>query len=110
MIQDATGKFSSRSPLPDRNSLAEVIEGWSTIVWTGKGFFARASPCRRCRRGPHIGEYGRKTNPVSRWLPFADQVRKGGPKGRLFVGQAELTGYGSSGPGRRPERSWPGSP
>src|SRR3954447_16819973 len=38
MIQDATGKFSSRSPLPDRNSLAEVIEGWSTIVWTGRAF------------------------------------------------------------------------
>jgi hypothetical protein len=43
MIQDATGKFSSRSPLPDRNSLAEVIEGWSTIVWTGGDFsLARA--------------------------------------------------------------------
>src|SRR4051794_32893133 len=51
-----------------------------------KGFFARASPCGRCRRGPHIGEYGRKTNPVSRWLPFADQVRKGAP-GPPFVGQ-----------------------
>jgi hypothetical protein len=38
MIQDATGKFSSRSPFPDRNSLAEVIEGWSTIVWTGRAF------------------------------------------------------------------------
>jgi enamine deaminase RidA (YjgF/YER057c/UK114 family) len=28
MIHDATGKFSSRCPLPDRNSLAVVISNW----------------------------------------------------------------------------------
>jgi len=38
MIQDATGKFSSRSPFPDRNSLAAVIEDWLTIVWTKRLF------------------------------------------------------------------------
>src|SRR6266702_184189 len=55
MIQDATGKFSSRSPLPDRNSLAEVIEGWSTIVGTGWIFcphrLAPAVPPRPPYRG-----------------------------------------------------------
>src|SRR3954469_22954781 len=84
MIQDATGKFSSRSPLPDRNSLAEVIEGWSTIVWTGRAFSLALARAGDAAAAPHIGEYGRKTNPVSRWLPFADQVRKGGP-GAAFL-------------------------
>src|ERR1700754_2895372 len=56
MIQDATGKFSSRSPLPDRNSLAEVIEGWFTIVWTGRAFSpARALAGGSRPRAPYRG-------------------------------------------------------
>src|SRR6187402_726279 len=100
MIQDATGKFSSRSPLPDRNSLAEVIEGWFTIVWTGRAFRARGL-VPAIRRGPHIGEYGRKTNPVSRWLTLAGRGRKGGPEAAFCGPMAELTDCGSSGPGRK---------
>src|SRR4051812_49053550 len=50
-----------------------------------KGFFARAGLCRRCRRGPHIGEYGRKTNPVSRWLPFRIRPEKAAPGPPLWA-------------------------
>src|SRR5947209_18965832 len=87
MIQDATGKFSSRSPLPDRNSLAEVIEGWSTIVWTGRLFWPARARVGGARRGPHIGEYGRKTNPVTRSLPPGGSGPENGGPGPAFVGQ-----------------------
>src|SRR6188472_931933 len=85
MIQDATGKFSSRSPLPDRNSLAEVIGGWLTIVGTGRSFTHTGLHAGGCRRGPHIGEYGRKTNPVWRWLPC--RIRPETGRKSAFVGQ-----------------------
>src|ERR1700739_1951435 len=54
MIHDATGKFSSRCVLPDRNSLAVVIENWlhslKTVVAHGP---VLAHACRS--RTPYRG-------------------------------------------------------
>src|SRR6266480_4765113 len=63
MIHDATGKFSSRRVLPDRSSLALVINYW--LHWSGQGqFHAPGVPRTRMDREPHIGEYDTKTNAI----------------------------------------------
>src|SRR6185295_7062176 len=50
-----------------------------------KGFCARAGSGQRRRRGPHIGEYGRKTNPVSRWQPCGSGLEKAAPRPPLWA-------------------------
>src|ERR1700686_3225042 len=63
MIQDATGKFSSRCVLPDRSSLALVIKNWPHS--SGHGDFAcSGNPRMPIGRRPHIGEYATKTNAI----------------------------------------------
>jgi hypothetical protein len=67
MIQDATGKFSSRCVLPDRSSLALVIKNW--LHSSGHGELVRPRNLRMpIGRKPHIGEYANKTNvpPIAR--------------------------------------------
>src|SRR5215471_921014 len=61
MIHDATGKFSSRWVLPDRNSLARVIGNLITWFVSSVVYF-RHSLRKPSKRIPHIGEYARKTN------------------------------------------------
>src|SRR5437868_11587900 len=79
MIQDATGKFSSRCVLPDRSSLALVIEKW-LLRWKHWPKTPAALPRRRMDREPHIGEYDPKTNAIggSSQTPAGLNV---GPKG-----------------------------
>src|SRR6516165_1367029 len=67
MIQDATGKFSSRWVLPDRNSLARFIRTWLLSLYQAWSVSSAAaqSPrvvCAGRKRTPHIGECARKTN------------------------------------------------
>src|ERR1700722_2482598 len=63
MIHDATGKFSSRWVLPDRNWLALVIRNWAFALKTRLRTAADWAGMRR-DRGPHIGEYDGKTNAI----------------------------------------------
>src|SRR5437660_1820707 len=66
MIQDATGKFSSRCVLPDRSSLAVVIKNW--LHWSGHGKFCiPCHPRMPIGRKSHIGEYATKTNAFCDW-------------------------------------------
>src|ERR1700758_1247024 len=63
MIHDATGKFSSRWPSPDRHSLALVI----SLRLAMSGLLMH----RTCRHAcgtymPHIGETAGKTNAIRR--------------------------------------------
>src|SRR5260364_394471 len=64
MIQDATGKFSSRCVLPDRKSLAVVMDE-TAIRFEGR-YDKRCPPLRSCERiaGLHIGEDPAKTNAI----------------------------------------------
>ena len=58
MIHDATGKFSSRCVLPDRNSLAVVIKNW--LHSSGHGDFACAGTSAHAdrSRAPYRGIRG----------------------------------------------------
>src|SRR5512143_1296487 len=70
MIHEATGKFSSRSVLPDRNSLAEGIEDWLTIVWTERLFCRRKGAPDKPSRPPYRGI--RRQNQSCLSAPLAD--------------------------------------
>src|SRR5437764_14502212 len=84
MIQDATGKFSSRCVLPDRSSLALVIEKW-LLRWKHWSKTPAALPRRRTDREPHIGEYDPKTNAIggSSQPPAGLNASPRGPARRL---------------------------
>src|SRR5580704_17565816 len=61
MIHDATGKFSSRWVLPDRNWLALVIRNRAFALKHGLRTAADWAGMRR-DRGPHLGVDDGKTN------------------------------------------------
>src|SRR4051794_41884781 len=81
MIQDATGKFSSRCVLPDRSSLALVIEKW-LLRWKHWPKTPAALPRRRMDREPHIGEYDPKTNAIGGSFSKPTGPHRGAKKGR----------------------------
>src|SRR4051794_3737726 len=101
MIQDATGKFSSRWVFPDRSSLALVIKrtGYIHLDWR----HAPTSGTCDGDREPHIGEYAAKTNAI--WAHRPIPPRRQSPGNRVARdGQGmrkRLIGRGFSAPGRR---------
>jgi hypothetical protein len=76
MMNDATGKFSSRCVLPDRKSLAVVMGENSYQV---EGATAHKCPPLRSRKGivrSHIGEYAAKTNAIGNFEPLTFQPER----------------------------------
>src|SRR5580692_1707838 len=103
MIHDATGKFSSRCVLPDRNSLAVVISNWLLHL---SGQVGPNAAILRAREGidiPHIGEYVAKTNAVCE-CEASGPSPSAGPRAGSWP--PLITARGSSTPGCRPRRSW----
>src|SRR4051794_41974970 len=103
MIQDATGKFSSRCVLPDRSSLALVIEKW-LLRWKHWPKTPAALPRRRMDREPHIGEYEPKTNAIGGVFGKSRRARRKGPKAPppRFPPPGALFFPGPLGPGFKP--------
>src|SRR5258705_9505222 len=106
MIQDATGKFSSRCVLPDRSSLAVVIKNW--LHWSGHGDFASLLSAHADRPQTPYRGIRYQNQCFLRLLANADcgQIERITGRSGDYWMRVRATARGFSAPDRRPWSIW----